>query len=310
MRTIYADFNAMTAGDCVRLTTRGSEEDRRRLGVGIGEWIWLSDGELIVGARIEDELHEGVVGRPDWDTLVRLDDEGARDTHHLRGKIDHLLSVLRRSVSEDAQLYTMLTQLEFAMPQIPDDRPGYRAARRGAALLEMGKPELALVETEFARSRQPGYPLADLLHLEALRRVSPERAVANARRMIEDEGVSATVLAAAINIISQSLEGVRDELVITDVNKELLEFCDRFDKAPGREDIQASTLSLVHFNRGMALLQMGRLSEARAALSLAHAIEPLDDAIPQAIRLTERDPQIHELRELAARVRAKPRSAA
>ncbi len=51
MKTMFADFNAMTESEHVRLTTRGSQDDMERLGIKPGEWVWLSDGEMQVGAR-------------------------------------------------------------------------------------------------------------------------------------------------------------------------------------------------------------------------------------------------------------------
>lgn len=54
MRTTYADFNAMTEAAHVHLTTRGSQDDIRDQGLQVNDWAWLSDSELIVGARIED----------------------------------------------------------------------------------------------------------------------------------------------------------------------------------------------------------------------------------------------------------------
>ena len=79
MKTIFADFNAMTEGGHVSLTTVGSQEDIAHAGLRPGDWAWLSDGELIVGAQLAIDDRHGLVGVADWDTLVHLDDEGADD---------------------------------------------------------------------------------------------------------------------------------------------------------------------------------------------------------------------------------------
>ena len=75
MTTVFADFNAMTEAEHVRLNCRGSAEDLGRAGVRPGHSVWLSDGELVVGARVDVDPYYGLVGVPDWDTLVHLDDE-------------------------------------------------------------------------------------------------------------------------------------------------------------------------------------------------------------------------------------------
>lgn len=52
MKTIFTDFNAVTEAEKIRLNCRGSEEDIRLAGVKPGDWVWLSDGEIVVGARL------------------------------------------------------------------------------------------------------------------------------------------------------------------------------------------------------------------------------------------------------------------
>jgi formylmethanofuran dehydrogenase subunit D len=74
MRTIYADFNAMTEREHLCLNTRGSQEDMRKFGIQVGDWVWLSDGELIVVAQIAVAPYYGVVGIPDWKSLTHLDE--------------------------------------------------------------------------------------------------------------------------------------------------------------------------------------------------------------------------------------------
>ena len=75
MKTIYADYNAVTEAGYVCLTTRGSQEDILRLGLGPGDWAWLSDTEVMVVAQLAIDDRYGLVGVPDWETLVHLDDQ-------------------------------------------------------------------------------------------------------------------------------------------------------------------------------------------------------------------------------------------
>ena len=91
MKTISADFNAMTEAGHVRLTLPCSQEDILRLGLGPGDWAWLSDTEVVVGAQLAIDDRYGLVGVPDWDTLVHLDDEGADDFDRIKAALSPLL---------------------------------------------------------------------------------------------------------------------------------------------------------------------------------------------------------------------------
>jgi hypothetical protein len=65
MKSISADYNAMTEAGHICLTTRGSQEDIRRIGIQPGDWTWLTDSELIIGARVSTDPDHGIVGVPD-----------------------------------------------------------------------------------------------------------------------------------------------------------------------------------------------------------------------------------------------------
>jgi hypothetical protein len=75
MRTISADFSAMTESGHVRLELPCSRIDIEREHLAIGDWAWLSDGEVVVWAQLAHDDRYGIVGVPDWDTLVHLDEE-------------------------------------------------------------------------------------------------------------------------------------------------------------------------------------------------------------------------------------------
>ena len=92
MKTISADYNAMTEAGHVRLTLPCSQEDILRLGLRPGDWAWLSDTEVMVGAQLAIDDRYGLVGVPDWDTLVHLDDEGADDVDRIMAELNPLLA--------------------------------------------------------------------------------------------------------------------------------------------------------------------------------------------------------------------------
>ena len=55
-------------------------QEIERTGARPGDWAWLSDGEVIVGAQLAVGDRNGMVGVPDCDTLVHLDEERAAPT--------------------------------------------------------------------------------------------------------------------------------------------------------------------------------------------------------------------------------------
>lgn len=307
MKTISADYNATTPDGELRLNSPASLADLRETKKGAGDWAWLSDGEILVGGRLRDDPYWGLLAAPDWETLVHLDDEGAQDVQRTWAELQALLTEPERSPEDEARAFELLTQFDyFAPPLARDARPGHLAFRRAMALHLMGKHELALIEIQDARSSRPGKPLDDLFYLELLRRVSPDRAAKEAEALAYKEGSSAVVLAAAITILAERAEDLpigQFEVAAT----RAMELCDRFERAPGRSSISASLLSLVHFNRGMLLLRLGRRDEARQSLELAHAIEPLDAIFMEAARLEVHD---QRAREIASRVRSRPLAAA
>ncbi len=74
MQIVFADFNAMTEDGKVRLNCRGSQEDLQAHGLGVGDRVWLSDGELQVAGLVEASPDGGLVAAIDWQTLVDLDE--------------------------------------------------------------------------------------------------------------------------------------------------------------------------------------------------------------------------------------------
>ena len=74
MNPVFADFNATTESGQVRLNCQGSQDDLRARGLHPGDWSWLSDGELVVGGKIDTSPGDGIIAAPDWRSLVHLDE--------------------------------------------------------------------------------------------------------------------------------------------------------------------------------------------------------------------------------------------
>ncbi len=303
MKTMYADYNATTESGNICLTTRGSQDDIQRLGVRPGDWVWLSDSEVVVGARVDVDPYYGIVGVPDWETLVHLDDEEAEDFQRVWGDLQSLFSRTSRTAQDEAKVFELLTQFDhFAPQEVRDQGTWQLAASRASALFSMGKFELALIEIQAARSSRPGDPSHEFLYLEILRQLVSDRAVDEAGRFAAVADAPAMVLAAAINILGTRAEESTGD-VFASRAAEILRLCERFEIAPGRPDIDPSLLAIVHFNRGMILRGLDRADEARAALNLAHEIAPFEDGYDEAARTIQDGPKV---REIASRIRSRP----
>jgi tetratricopeptide (TPR) repeat protein len=304
MKTICADYNAMTEAEHLRLNFRDSQEDIKRAGLHPGDWAWFSDGEILVGGQLRSDPHWGLLGVPAWETLVHLDDEDTHDFRKHWSELQALLLQTARSAEDEARIFQLLTVFEQVAP--PEIRavtpPGYLALRRAGALHSLGQHELALLEVEEARQARPDDPDAGFFYFELLLRVAPERAAREAEDQAEAADVPAPVLAACINIWSTAAEQVPDGK-FEPIGLRILEWADRFESAPGRDQVRASVLAQVQFNRGLILLRLGRTGEAHRALERAHAMNPEVDEIDEAQHLDAFDDRA---RGIAARLRARP----
>lgn len=194
MKLIEADFNAMIDAERMSLNMQCAEDDRKRLGIHPGDWAWLTDGELVVGARVEEDPYWGVVGSVHWNTLVPLDDEEAQDFPRIWEELQEVLHRPAGDVDDPRRAFELLTIFEATAP--PEKKaatmPGDLAFRRAKALDALGEPELALIEVEDALEARLDDP--DIIHdyLEILRRIDPERACREAELRAEaaDAGAS------------------------------------------------------------------------------------------------------------------------
>ena len=103
-------------------------------------------------ARLATDDRYGLVGLPDWDTLVHLDDDDVRDTETVRSELEHLRQRSRLSHDENRRLLQLLTASELLVPQVEASTLplGSLSSLRAATLEQLGKSELALIEIEEA----------------------------------------------------------------------------------------------------------------------------------------------------------------
>jgi tetratricopeptide (TPR) repeat protein len=300
MKTIFADYDARTEAGDICLTTRGSREDVERLGAQPGDWTWLSDGEVVVGAQLAIDNRYGLVGVPDWDTITHLDDEGADDFEQVQGLLLPLLSEAAPSESEEPRILQLLTQLErVAPPQMLAASRGAFPFRRALALRQMDKLGLALLEAREARRIAPENPDHAFVYLDLLRIEDLPSAVAETQQMAESPGLPALVLSGCINILATRAEQAA-AADFEPLAERVLDWCRRLDQAPDRDQAGESLLALAHFNRGLVMLRSGRISQARQAFAEAHRLYPAGPMIEEVAALRTYD---HHARELARRMR-------
>jgi tetratricopeptide (TPR) repeat protein len=302
MRIIGADYNAMTEAGHVRLTLPCSQEDISRLGLRAGDWAWLSDGEVIVGAQLAIDDRYGLVGVPDWDTIVPLDEEGADDFERIKATLDLLWTKEPPSAQDEPRILQLVTQLEYAAP--PQFWEGGArelpvSFRRAVALSRMGKLGLAVLEAEEARRARPEDPEVAFVYLDLLRQENLPAAVVQADAMAESPDVPALILSACINILAAQAEQAADDQ-FEPVARRVLAWCQRLDQAPDLDQLGPSLVALSDFNRGFVLLRAGRISRARQAFERAQQIYPVGPMLDEVTGLQTYD---RHAREVARRVR-------
>lgn len=303
MNTIFADFNAMTEDGAVRLNCFGSLEDIQDAALQPGDWTWLSDGELIVGAQLREDPLYTMIGIPDWETLVHLDDDDVQDAASVSRELNSLLTRSDRTADEEWRLFQLLAIFEriapagvFAEPRL---RPGYYPFRRAATLLGLGKLELALVEIEQARRLAPGNANDDQIYLEILRRIDLDRAVREAALLAERGGVRAEALASCVNVLATKADTLSDA-DRPEIDRTILDWVARFERSPDRGAVRASTLGLLQYNLGRTLMVTGRLTEAQNAFDLAREIDP--NIPPLSADQLSAEPDARRSAEIRARI--------
>jgi tetratricopeptide (TPR) repeat protein len=302
MRIISADFNARTESGHLRLNSRGAQEDLRDQEIQVGDWLWLSDGELVVGAQLAVEDRYGIVGVPRWNTLVHLDDE-LGDFQAIREQFEELLLEPHPDMAYVTKLFQLSTILDLIEPPSEKGR-GSRsyATHRAGALRWIDEPALALIDIKEAMNARPDDPNMIYYYLETLKLVDLDRAASEASDRAQRGDTPTLVLASCINAESMSAARLtNDEFQVA--ASRILSWINRFEFAPDRDSIPAPIRAQVYSNLGLTLLRQGRVDQAREAFGRAHEIDPDEPAIDEALGL---DSFNDRARDIAVRLRKKP----
>jgi hypothetical protein len=308
MKTVYADFNAMTEADQVRLTTRRSQQEVDQRGIRAGDCLWLTDGELVVGARVAVDPRYGIVGVPAWDTMVNLENADQADFAESWARFQELSRSQSRSPEDETTILQLLQVFERKAPPAVRSAaaPGYFSFRRAVALWSLGHLELGLEEIEQALAENPDRENYIVLHLEFLRRLDLNRAVREARQLMESHSTTPSLMAACINVFATFLDTLSDDDFRVHVLT-MLHWIERFERGPGPDNARPTELSQFWFNKGMVLLRHANIASARDSFLRGLQMSPANEILQQAARLNAYD---DEARRLSARFRTLPHLAA
>jgi hypothetical protein len=118
MNTIQADFNAMNEEERVWLDTIAARRSIEQAGIRPGDWAWLTDGELFVGAQVVEEAPGRLLGVPAWETLVYLEDEEGRDFGQVFAELEGLLATDPASRADQRRLLQLVTWFDLLAPSV------------------------------------------------------------------------------------------------------------------------------------------------------------------------------------------------
>lgn len=286
MIVVPADYNAATPSGSLWMDFPGTRRVLDEINAQPGDWIWASDTEVLVGAQLDDDPTYGLVAVPHWRTLVHLDDYDVSDVARFAADFKDALRPRHRTREDEEQAFRMLMiwANKMAPPVIREASFKHILRATVAALFPMGEYHLILATVAQSGPELRDDPYLVSCHLKALHQVDPDRAAAEVRVRAADPSTDALVLAACIDIATAASELVPDP-IFGPMSRTILEWIGRFDSAPGRDQVSSVPLSHVHFNRGLILLRLGNREEAREAFRLAHAINPNESAIVEALSL-------------------------
>jgi len=291
MRTIWADLNARTQDDFIRLNTRGSTKSLERVGAKSGEWIWLCDGELMVGAVLREKA-DGLAAKPAWETIQEHSEAESAPEEVVQAALRRLSAEMK---SPDRNYRLILQQLSLLEKRLGSARVNYLRARAVEAL---GYPELALLALEDAIAAEPDNPRYIYQELEVTSRIDLDRAVEKADELLRSKSqtLSVFVLAAVVRILQQMAARESGESA-DKYYRQIVDLTRDVSSLPDSETAPPSTFSLIHTVRGYAHLHLGNREEAIAAFGDAIADDPLN-ADPRAARGFETYPSLESIEDL------------
>jgi len=295
MTFIEVDFNARTEDDRVRLDTSGSKRSLLETSARVGDWVWLSDGEVRVGGLIE-ESHGRLVAKVAWETTEHIPTPEERgDSARVQAAVDELQVLMQQRDREHGRVLEVLPLAETRL------RPGRAEYIRSRVAQSFNRPHLALLAIDEALAKSPGEPGFIHQRLDLLKSLDLDRAFEEAKRFAEDANAAAVVLAACASVYSARAKHSSEEELVR-LEHELLQFTDRFENVPDRAVVGPAVAVMVYLTRGFAFLHLGDRDQGLAEISRAIELDP-SRAEAHAARGLETYPSDESVRDLEVAVK-------
>jgi len=268
MVAIYADFNARTASDRIRLDPAGSIESLRENPVREGDWLWLSDNDLRVGAQIERQGNE-YLARPAWETLEDIAAAGQMNPAELQAGVARLRELLEAPEKDYKRILRLLPVAERVLPN-----KGFAAYQRSRAMHAFGYPGLALAAVEDALGLEPNHP--GFLHhkLQLLSELDLDRAVHEAERLVALDTTPAIVLVGCAQVLALEARRTQSEAA-KELDRRIISLADRIEASQDVGTLPPSARSLALTLRGFAHSHLGEKEPAVSAFNKAVEAYPL-----------------------------------
>jgi len=288
---IEVDLNARTPDDRVRLNTRGAQRSLRDQAVKPGDWLWLRDGTIRVGAQIEG-VGDQLLARPAWETLEEeiWPDSVSPNPVQVQEMFQHFRHLLAQTPKNYRAILKLLTTVERYAP----DR-GHIAYLRSRALGALGHPRLALSALGEAMGREPDRPAFVHQYFVLLSEIDRARAFEEAGRI--GNLISSVLVVAAfahvVNAFVRTLGPGKTERI----DRQLLERTETFKSAPDAEKAPSSAVAMIHLARGYAHIRLGQKELGIREFGMAVAAKPADPT-PLAARGIELYPSEQGIADL------------
>jgi tetratricopeptide (TPR) repeat protein len=265
---IHVDLNARTENDRVRLSTRTAAQSLKGHSLQPGEWVWLTDDELRVGAQIETANGQ-FFARPEWKTrleIVTHEDVSHERVLAARTELERL--VLSGDLRANAE--EILRVLPVARRTLGDSAGWYFEAQ---ALAALGFFDLALLSAREAVAADPSNPRWTWLELNVRRRISLDDSLIAARTAASAFPRSAIILETFAQILSERAR-VTPSPRQAQICLEVLDATASMDMDPPGLDPHPIAFGSLRIMRGFALQRLGRMEEAAREFESAVQVNP------------------------------------
>jgi tetratricopeptide (TPR) repeat protein len=268
---IWADFNSRTEDDRVSLETRGSRESLAKTPVSPGEWVWLSDGDIRVGAQVE-QRDGHLYARPVWETMEDVVPPGDPRLNEIPA--EEALKALEKSRTREGFPADVVFRLAPYLPR----KHGYLDFLRSRAARSLGYTALALAAIEDALTAVPSDGSYFHHRVRLLRDLDIEKAVQAIEPVLKGQRSDVLAIVACVEVLGDLARTETDEARSISHDSDILRVTSALTPA-SFAGLPNSVRAQVHLARGFAYSHLGNRPEARRELDEARALNPREPAL-------------------------------